>query len=102
METEAWPTVVFRCAEIGLPLFLVNARLSERSARRVNRFGKAGHALFQAFAGVLAQTEFDAERYRSLGVKNVLITGNLKFDVPLDPQLLAQGKEWQRIRCQHS
>ena len=96
METEAWPTIVFRCKEIGLPLFLVNARLSERSARRVNRFGKAGHALFQAFAGILAQTEFDAQRYRSLGVKDITITGNLKFDVPLDPQLLALGKEWQQ------
>ena len=96
METEAWPTVVFRCKEIGLPLFLVNARLSERSARRVNRFGNAGRALFQAFAGILAQTEFDAQRYRSLGVKNVVITGNLKFDVPLDAQLLTKGKEWQK------
>ena len=95
METEAWPTVVFRCKEIGLLLFLVNARLSERSARRVNRFGKAGRALFQAFAGILAQTEFDAERYRSLGVQNVQIVGNLKFDVPLDPALKAQGKVWQ-------
>ena len=95
METEAWPTVVFRCNEIGLPLFLVNARLSERSARRVNQFGKAGRSLFQAFAGILAQTEFDAQRYRSLGVQNVRIVGNLKFDVPLDPALVIQGKVWQ-------
>ena len=96
METEAWPTIVFRCKEIGLPLFLVNARLSERSARRINRFGEAGRALFQAFAGILAQTKFDAQRYQSLGVKNIQITGNLKFDVPLDSHLLAQGKEWQQ------
>jgi 3-deoxy-D-manno-octulosonic-acid transferase len=96
METEAWPTVVFYCAEISLPLFLVNARLSERSARRVNRFGKAGRSLFQAFAGILAQTEFDAQRYRSLGVKQVEIVGNLKFDVPLDPNLVQQGKAWQQ------
>jgi len=96
METEAWPTVVFRCADKGLPLFLVNARLSERSARRVNQFGKAGRALFQAFAGILAQTEFDAQRYRQLGVKNVEIVGNLKFDVPLDPGLVQQGKSWQQ------
>ena len=95
METEAWPTVVFRCADKGLPLFLVNARLSERSARRVNQFGKAGRALFQAFAGILAQTEFDAQRYRSLGVKNIEVVGNLKFDVPLDPALVKQGKGWQ-------
>ena len=96
METEAWPTVVFRCAEIGLPLFLVNARLSQRSARRVNRFGKAGRALFQAFAGILAQTDFDAQRYRSLGVKNIAIVGNLKFDVALDAQLVQQGKLWKK------
>ncbi len=96
METEAWPTVVFYCAEIGLPLFLVNARLSERSARRVNQFGSAGRALFQAFTGILAQTEFDAQRYRSLGVKQVEIVGNLKFDVPLDLGLVQEGKAWQQ------
>ena len=96
METEAWPTVVFRCKEIGLPLFLVNARLSERSARRVSQFGKAGRALFQAFAGILAQTEFDAQRYRGLGVTNVQIVGNLKFDVPLDGDLVEQGKHWRK------
>ena len=95
METEAWPTVVFRCAEIGPPLFLVNARLSERSARRVNRFGKAGRSLFQAFKGILAQTDFDAQRYRSLGVKDISIIGNLKFDVALDAPLVKQGKLWQ-------
>jgi 3-deoxy-D-manno-octulosonic-acid transferase len=96
METEAWPTVVFRCAEIDLPLFLVNARLSERSARRVNQFGHAGRALFQAFAGILAQTDFDAQRYRSLGVKNITIVGNLKFDVPLDLRLVEQGRLWKK------
>ena len=96
METEAWPTVVFRCKEIGLPLFLVNARLSERSARRINRFGKAGRALFQAFTGILAQTDFDAQRYRSLGVQDVQIVGNLKFDVPLDATLVEQGNIWQQ------
>ena len=96
METEAWPTVVFYCAENALALFLVNARLSERSARRISWFGKAGRSLFQAFAGILAQTEFDAQRYRSLDVKKVEVVGNLKFDVPLDPGLVEQGKTWQR------
>lgn len=102
METEAWPTVVFYCAQIGLPLFLVNARLSERSSRRVNQFGKAGRALFQAFTGILAQSEFDAQRYRDLGVKNVEIVGNLKFDVPLDPDLARQGRLWQQELHAHS
>ena len=96
METEAWPMVVFHCAKINLPLFLVNARLSARSARRVKRFGKAGEALFQAFTGILAQTAFDEQRYRDLGVQNVEIVGNLKFDVPLDQQLVQTGEFWKK------
>ena len=101
METEAWPTVVFHCAKIGLPLFLVNARLSERSARRVKRFGKAGEALFQAFKGILAQTTFDEQRYRDLGVRNLEVVGNLKFDVPLDQQLVQAGKLWKQSLHTH-
>jgi 3-deoxy-D-manno-octulosonic-acid transferase len=95
METEAWPTIVFRAAEIKLPVFLINARLSERSARRVARFGAAGRSLFQAFAGILAQTELDAERYRALGVRHCEVVGNLKFDVVLNPALVKQGLAWQ-------
>jgi 3-deoxy-D-manno-octulosonic-acid transferase len=94
METEAWPTIVFRAAEIKLPVFLINARLSERSARRVARFGNAGRSLFQAFAGILAQTELDAGRYRALGVRHCEVVGNLKFDVVLDPILVEYGLAW--------
>jgi 3-deoxy-D-manno-octulosonic-acid transferase len=85
---------VFRAAEIKLPVFLINARLSERSARRVARFGAAGRSLFQAFAGILAQTELDAERYRALGVKQCEVVGNLKFDVMLNPALVERGLAW--------
>jgi 3-deoxy-D-manno-octulosonic-acid transferase len=95
METEAWPTIVFRAAEIKLPVFLINARLSERSAHRVARFGNAGRSLFQAFAGILAQTELDAERYRALGVKQCEVVGNLKFDVVLNPILVERGLAWR-------
>jgi 3-deoxy-D-manno-octulosonic-acid transferase len=94
METEAWPTIVFRAAEIKLPIYLINARLSERSARRVARFGNAGRSLFQAFAGILAQTELDAARYRALGVKHCEVVGNLKFDVVLNPALVKHGLAW--------
>jgi 3-deoxy-D-manno-octulosonic-acid transferase len=94
METEAWPTIVFRAAEIKLPVFLINARLSERSARRIARFGAAGRSLFQAFAGILAQTELDAGRYRALGVKQCEVVGNLKFDVVLNPALIEHGLAW--------
>ncbi len=94
METEAWPTIVFRAAEMKLPVFLINARLSERSARRVARFGAAGRSLFQAFTAILAQTELDAGRYRVLGVKQCEVVGNLKFDVLLNPALVEHGYAW--------
>lgn len=94
METEAWPTIVFRASEINLPIFLINARLSERSARRVARFGAAGRSLFQAFTGILAQTELDAVRYRALGVRHCEVVGNLKFDVVLNPILVERGLAW--------
>ena len=94
METEAWPTIVFRAAEIKLPVYLINARLSERSARRVARFGNVGRSLFQAFAGILAQTELDAGRYRALGVTHCEVVGNLKFDVVLNPVLVEHGLAW--------
>ncbi len=95
METEAWPTIVFRAAEIKLPVYLINARLSERSAHRVARFGNAGRSLFQAFAGILAQTELDAGRYRGLGVRHCEVVGNLKFDVVLNPALVEAGLAWR-------
>ena len=80
---------------MGLPLFLINARLSDRSARRIKYFGRAGEELFQAFTRILAQTALDAERYRALGVQNCTVFGNLKFDVPIKPELLQLGASWQ-------
>lgn len=95
METEAWPGFVFRSGQLGIPLFLINARLSERSFKRVQNFGKAGQMLFQSFTGILAQSAHDAERYQALGVDNVHIVGNMKFDIASQPETLILGKHWK-------
>lgn len=81
METEVWPNLVCACAQAGIPLWLVNGRLSERSARRYRRFGRLVRPVFAALSGVAAQTAEDAARLAALGAKNVHVTGNLKFDV---------------------
>lgn len=91
METEAWPTLVFFAKDRGLPLFLINGRLSHRSFKRIAKFGELGSTLFKDFYQILAQTESDQERYQLLGVQNVLVTGNLKFDVPMNAAQLAAG-----------
>lgn len=96
METEVWPNLVHVTRREGVPLFLVNARLSPRSYRRTARFGSAAASLYNDFTMVLAQTAGDAERYRALGVKSVQITGNLKFDMQLPEAGLARGQRLRR------
>lgn len=93
METEVWPNLVHVTRRAGVPLFLVNARLSPRSYRRTARFGSAAASLYNDFTMVLAQTPGDAERYRALGVKAVQITGNLKFDMQPPEAGMARGQQ---------
>ena len=82
VESELWPATIMKLAGAGIPQILVNARLSERSFRGWDRFGGVARALFARIGLCLAQTERDGERYRALGVRQVSVTGNLKFDVP--------------------
>jgi 3-deoxy-D-manno-octulosonic-acid transferase len=96
METEVWPNLVHVTRRVGVPLFLVNARLSPRSYRRTARFGSAAASLYNDFTMVLAQTAGDAERYRALGVRSVQITGNLKFDMQPPESGVARGQLLRR------
>ena len=88
METEVWPTLILSAYQKSMPVILVNARLSERSARRVGRFSNFAQLIYQSFTKILAQTNLDAKRYGSLGLSNVMVTGNLKFDFMPNAQQL--------------
>ncbi len=82
IEAEVWPNFIWNAKDLGIPLFMVNARLSEKSYRGYNRFSFLFKPLFAAFTGVGAQNESDAVRLRQLGSRPeaLRITGNLKFD----------------------
>jgi 3-deoxy-D-manno-octulosonic-acid transferase len=82
IEAEIWPNFLWRARSMNSPLFLVNARLSERSYRRYKRFGFLFKSLFAAFSGVGAQTEADGARLRELGCRPeaIQVVGSLKFD----------------------
>lgn len=95
METELWPNLMSACARHQLPILLVNARLSERSARGYARFSALTGAAFRQLRGVIAQTAADAERLSTLGATVLGVSGNLKFDVQPDKALLDQGKTWR-------
>lgn len=97
METEVWPNLVAQCAASGVPLFLVNARLSERSQRGYGRFASLTKPMFAAVAGVAAQTESDAQRLRACGAREVEVTGNLKFDLRAGGDVRARGRALREL-----
>jgi 3-deoxy-D-manno-octulosonic-acid transferase len=113
VEAEIWPNFLWRAQRLGIPVFLVNARMSERSYPRYKKFAFLFRPLFASLAGVSCQNEDDAARLREVGcrAKAVHVVGNLKFDaakldelrtldvpamlrqlgVPVDAQILVAG-----------
>ena len=82
VESELWPNLVLETAARGVPMLLINARMSGRSAARWRRVPRLIRPLLDGFTCVLAQTEADAECFRALGARHVTVRGNLKSDAP--------------------
>ncbi|SFR60393.1 3-deoxy-D-manno-octulosonic-acid transferase [Marinobacter gudaonensis] len=85
METEIWPNMIRQSRKRRVPVFLINARLSERSARGYVRVRSLARPIMQSISWVAAQAEKDAERFRRIGVApaKVAVTGSVKFDVDI-------------------
>lgn len=95
METEVWPNWVRGCRAQGVPLWLVNARLSAKSLHQAQRMGGLARPAYAGLHAVLAQTPADADRLRQLGAAVRGVLGNLKFDVTPDAAQLGQGRRWR-------
>ena len=101
METELWPNHIHQCAKRGIPVALANARLSARSAKGYARFAGLTRPMLEEMSLIAVQTETVAERFRQLGARPecVEVTGSIKFDLSIDPQLLIKACElrgsWQ-------
>lgn len=93
LETEIWPRLLQECRAAGVPVVLANARMSERSARGYARFGGFIRDALRELRGIAAQTEADARRLRELGAANVVVTGNVKFDIEVPEEMAARGRE---------
>jgi 3-deoxy-D-manno-octulosonic-acid transferase len=93
METELWPNLYRECARRSVPRIIASARISTRSWPRYRRLRALLRPLLRGDVTVAAQTTDDAERFRFLGApdQNVLVAGNLKFDIHIDPAVLTQG-----------
>lgn len=82
LESELWPNLLGALAARRVPAALINARLTERSARRWRSARPVFVPPLEAFLLALAQSEADAERLRGLGFPRALSLGNLKHDAP--------------------
>jgi len=95
METEIWPNLLAAAKASGLPMILANGRLSERSRRRGAKVDALLRPAFESLAAALAQTEADAARLLDAGVAEVVVAGNLKFDLAPEPALIERGRAWK-------
>ncbi len=95
METEIWPNLLHAAHTAGVPMVLANARLSVKSHRQGQRLAALMHPAVATLRLVLAQTEDDAARLRDSGAREVVVCGNLKFDMAPDEGLLARGRAWR-------
>lgn len=95
-ESDIWPNLIFAASEHGVPLALVNGRLSPRSYKRWFKNRAVSRPLFNRFAVVLAQTEKLGRWFRDVGARRVEGVGNLKVDappLPVDTSALAVLRE---------
>ena len=95
LETEIWPNLIHACHARGVPIYLINARLSEKSLRRYAWFSTFAAACLTELSGIAAQSIADADHLHALGALVVAVTGNLKFDITPDAALVAQGTAWR-------
>ena len=98
METELWPNLFHACQQRSVPLLLVNARLSERSVAGYQRVRSLASQTLSAVTEIAAQSELDADRFRSLGAdeRRIKVTGNMKFEQRIPPSLLERAEVLRR------
>ncbi len=98
LETEIWPNAWHACGRAGVPLALINARLSSRSARGYARLAPLLRETFRHCRLLSCQTQTHLQHFRALGVEpgRAMVAGNLKYDLQLEQGLLQQAALWRR------
>ncbi|WP_262966098.1 lipid IV(A) 3-deoxy-D-manno-octulosonic acid transferase [Methylobacter psychrophilus] len=93
METEIWPNLFMSCGKNNIPLYIINARLSEKSSRGYQKIPSLVHPALAQVKGIATQTLDDASRFIAIGADSdkVKTLGNIKFDVEIPQLIIAQG-----------
>lgn len=95
VETELWPNTLKTVHQNGIPVTLINARLSERSCQRYQKFSALFNLIRPHVDRILCQYASDAERFQRLGfsTNQVAVTGSVKFDIEIAPQVQKAGAD---------
>lgn len=95
METEIWPNLYLSARKLGIPLLMVNARLSERSVKRLSFASGLVKRVLGSVSWIGAQSSKDFDRFRQCGAENASLEmmGNLKFDLGIPDRLFETAKE---------
>jgi len=94
VETELWPNLLHQAKKQKIRVDVINARLSERSFLRYQKFSIVSRPLFKLPDCFLAHAKDDAKRFEKLGAKKVLVTGSIKFDLSVSPDVLQD--DWRQ------
>jgi len=93
METEIWPNLFVYCGKNNIPLYIINARLSEKSSRGYQMIHALVHPALAGVNFIATQTQEDANRFIAIGAdsEKVKTLGNIKFDVEIPQSIIEQG-----------
>ena len=91
-ETEIWPMMLYQCKSKGVPLLLMNARLSSKSLARYLLFKNFTSNMLSKFEVICAQSEADRKNLKKLTRTDIDVTGNTKFDFPTPQKKLSLSK----------
>ena len=96
IEAEFWPNLLSAATSAGVKIFLANARLSKKSAKRYAHVKNLMKEMVARFDTITTQTTTDAERLAVFGSSgSIVTTGNLKFDRTIEQQALINGRKWR-------
>ncbi|NJS40108.1 MAG: hypothetical protein HC783_15080, partial [Rhodobacteraceae bacterium] len=101
LETELWPNLYGECGRRSVPLVLASARVSPRSVGKYRRLTSLFRKTLSYGIVIAAQSEPDAERFRSIGAapERTHVTGNIKFDFQPPEGIEALGRRWPWLIC---
>jgi 3-deoxy-D-manno-octulosonic-acid transferase len=91
MEIEIWPRMVFAARRAGVALYMCNAQYPVKSIARDAKLGLR-HKIMASFAGAFVKSRLQADRFAAVGVRNITVTGELRFDQPIPPALIAAAE----------